>query len=141
MTIYQLDLLNIDETHPGASAMLEAGALSVRRTNKTFSRSPVDLTLEQTVNADVASRLTGITSFSKPVSARRRWMVSRSVRSELVSHLMDKSGQKQKADVVQELKLSRIQRDNADLNKLITGIGATMDPFLVDFRKEKLYCI
>ena len=141
MTIYQHDLLNIDETHPGARAMLEAGALSVRRTNKTFSRSPVDLTLEQTVNADVASRLTGITSFSKPVSARRRWMVTRSVRSELVSHLMDKSGQKPKADVVQELKPSRIQRDNADLNKLITGIGATMDPFLVDFREEKLYCI
>ena len=32
MTKYHLDLLNIDETHPGARAMLEAGALTVRRT-------------------------------------------------------------------------------------------------------------
>ncbi|MCG7875152.1 MAG: hypothetical protein N0C90_02335 [Candidatus Thiodiazotropha endolucinida] len=141
MTKYHLDLVNIDETHPGARAMLEAGALSVRRTDKPFSRSPVDLTLEQTVNADAASRLTGITSFSRSVSARRRWMVTRSVRSELVGHLMDKSGLKPKAAVVQELKPSRIQRDNSDLKKIITGIGATMDPFLVDFRDDKLYCI
>ena len=101
----------------------------------------MDLTLEQTVNADAASRLTGIASFSKSVSARRRWMVTRDVRSELVRHLMEKSGQKPKADVVQELKPSWIKRDNADLNKLITGIGATMDPFLADIPGEKLYCI
>ena len=73
MTRYHLDLLNIDETHPSARAILEAGALSIRRTNKPFSRSPVDLTLEQTVNADAASRLTGIAAFSKSVSARKKW--------------------------------------------------------------------
>ena len=33
------------------------------------------------------------------------------------------------------------KRDNVDLNKLITGIGTTMDPFLTDFRDEQLYCI
>ena len=36
---------------------------------------------------------------------------------------------------------SSIKRDNVDLNKLITGIGTTGDPFLTDFRDEKLYCI
>ena len=141
MTRYHLDLLNIDETHPSARAILEAGALSIRRTNKPFSRSPVDLTLEQTVNADAASRLTGIAAFSKSVSARKKWMVIRSVRSEIVSHLMEKSGQKPKTDVVQELSPNRIKRDNVDLNKLVTGIGATMNPFLADFRNDKLYCI
>ena len=38
-----------------------------------------------------------------------------------------------------------IKRDNEDLNKLITGIGprigTTVDPFLTDFRDEKLYCM
>ena len=65
----------------------------------------------------------------------------RSVRSEIVSHLMEKSGQKPKTDVVQELSPNRIKRDNVDLNKLVTGIGATMNPFLADFRNDKLYCI
>ena len=36
---------------------------------------------------------------------------------------------------------SPIKRDNADLNKLITGIGTTVDSFLTDFRDEKFYCI
>ena len=40
------------------------------------------------VNADVPSRLKGMTSFSKAVSARRKWIVTRSVLSELVSHLI-----------------------------------------------------
>ena len=42
---------------------------------------------------------------------------------------------------MQELKPSPIKHDNADHNKLITGIGATMDPFLADIPGEKLYCI
>ena len=36
---------------------------------------------------------------------------------------------------------SPIKPDNADLNKLITGIGTTMDSFLADFRDEKLYYV
>ena len=36
---------------------------------------------------------------------------------------------------------SPIKRDNVDMNKLITGIGTTMDSFLTDYRDEKLYCI
>ena len=35
---------------------------------------------------------------------------------------------------------SPIKCDNVDLNKLITGSGTTMDPFLTDLRDEKLYC-
>ena len=54
---------------------------------------------------------------------------------------MNKSGLKPKADVVQNLKPSRIHCDNAGLNKFIDGIGATMDPFLVEFWDESLYCI
>ena len=36
---------------------------------------------------------------------------------------------------------SSIQRDNVDLNKLITDIETTTNPFLTDFRDEKLYYI
>ena len=41
------------------------------------------------VNADVPSRLKGLASFSKSVSARRKWIVTRIVQSELVSHLIE----------------------------------------------------
>ena len=36
---------------------------------------------------------------------------------------------------------SPIERDNADLNKVITGTRTAMDPFLTDFRNEKLHSI
>ena len=41
------------------------------------------------VNADVPSRLKGMAPFSKSVSARRKWIVTRIVLSKLVSHLIE----------------------------------------------------
>ena len=40
-----------------------------------------------------------------------------------------------------QMTASPSERDNADLNKLITEIRTTIDSFLTDFRDEKLYCI
>lgn len=57
MSRYQLDLMNLPATHPGLKEMLADGLFSIRRTDNQFSRLPVDLTLEQTVNADAASRM------------------------------------------------------------------------------------
>ena len=56
-------------------------------------------------------------SFSKSVSARRKWIVTRIVLSELVSHIIEKQDRKR-----MQMTSSPIKRDNADLNKLITGI-------------------
>lgn len=53
------NFLRMEETHPGISEDFENGILSVRRTAKPFSRSAIDLTLEQTINADAASSSTG----------------------------------------------------------------------------------
>ena len=58
LTKFQLDLLNVEDSHPGLRYLLDQGVFTVRRTDKAFSRCPVDLTLEQTINADAASRLT-----------------------------------------------------------------------------------
>jgi hypothetical protein len=72
MVRYYLNLCNIDDTQPGLKDTLESGALSIRRTDKSFSRTAVDMTLEQMVNADAASRLTGIPAFGTLDSAKRR---------------------------------------------------------------------
>ena len=42
--------------------LLEKGAFIVRRGDNHFSRCPVDLVLESPVNADAASRLTGLSA-------------------------------------------------------------------------------
>ncbi len=89
MVRYHLNLLNIDYTHPGVHENLVAGALSIKRTKKPFTRNAVDLTLEQTVNADAASRLTGISAFTSSSEARKRWMVTHASRSAITGHLME----------------------------------------------------
>ena len=58
MAKHQLDLMNLPATHPGLKEILVAELFSIWRTDNQFSRLPVDLTLEQTVNADAASRMT-----------------------------------------------------------------------------------
>jgi len=50
----------MQDTHPGIEEMFENGAISVRRTNKKFSATAIDITLEQTINADAASSSSGI---------------------------------------------------------------------------------
>ena len=69
---FQLNLLNMNDSHPGLREILERGAFTVRRTDHHFSRIPIDLTLEQTVNADAAFRLTGLTSATNNYCYRLR---------------------------------------------------------------------
>ena len=72
-------------TYPAMRDLLENGTLSMRRKNKTknaFSRSLVDLTSEEAINANAASKSMGIASFSQSEPARRMWMVTKSARTE-----------------------------------------------------------
>ena len=77
MSLYHLNLLNVEATHPGIQTNSEAGALSVRQTRHSFSRSAVDITLEQTVNRGAAFRQSGIACFTQNVGARKRWIIQR----------------------------------------------------------------
>ena len=57
---------------------------------RTIFKDPCGLEFRaDNVNADVPSRLKGVASFSKSVSARRKWIITRSVLSEHVSHLIE----------------------------------------------------
>ena len=72
MCLYHLRLLNMDTTHPGIREQLERGGLSVRLSSNSFARQPVDQALESTINADAASRHTGIISFVQNQGAMKR---------------------------------------------------------------------
>ena len=139
MSLYHLNLLNMDMTHPGIRSSFQGGALSIRRTRHTFSRSAVDITLEQTVNRDAASRQRGIAAFSQNVSARKRWTVTRSFRGAIVGCLLEMADVTLLDDSVQELKPSRVARDNDDLKNLITELENTLNPFGID--DKDLYCL
>ena len=139
-TRYLLNMLNMENTHEGIRANFEGGALSIRRTPKSFSHCAVDLTLEQTINKDAASRHTGISAFTQCVKARKRWTVTRSMRGAVVACLLDMAAITTKDEITQELKLYRIKRDNSDLENLIKSLEDTMNPFQNN-PEDKLYCL
>ncbi len=134
-------LLNIDFTHPGAREILFKGAMSIRRTSKSFSRSAIDLTLEQTINANIASRETGIVAFNMSEDARHRWMLTQSVRSAVIANLYEMAGMKKTEDCSPDIAPYRIKCDNEDKQKIIKQIEETMNPLKGSSSDANLYCI
>ena len=72
LVTYHDNLLRLGVTHPQVQDEFRKGFFSVKITNKHFSAGPIDLALEQTIDADVASQRTGITSITNSISARQR---------------------------------------------------------------------
>ena len=91
---YNDNLLKLEETHPEVYNECRSGYFANRRTDKSFSKVPIDLTLEQTINSDAASQRRGIVSLTNSISARQRWAESHFIRTTIVSHLFEKVGLK-----------------------------------------------
>ena len=87
---YHDNLLKLSETHKDVYDEFKKGCFGIKRTKKDFSRLPIDLTLEQTVNADAASQKTGFSYFTNSISARQRWADSYFVRMEIFSEVLNK---------------------------------------------------
>ena len=141
MTKYFLDLLNMENTHPGIRTNFENGALSIRRSDRAFARCPVDIVLEQTVNADAASRTTGISAFALSEGARNRWMMTHSVRSSLNGALLNIAGLQPAEETAKSLQTHRVKKDNEDIGKIIEGVSSTMNPFAPQTQSDDLYCL
>ncbi len=135
-----LELLNIDLTHLCAWEILIRGALSIR-TKKHFARSAIDLTLEQTVNANAASRKTGISTFTISEEGRHKWMLTQSVRSQITSNLLEMARIKRKEYSMQELQALCIRKDNEDQQKIMNQIQETLNTFKEESDVKNLYCL
>ena len=122
---FQLDLLNIDNTHPGLQEILDQGAFSVSCTDHNFSRLPLDLTLEQTINVDAASRQTGVSSMTNNYNAQLRWMLKKAARASFIDKVNDLAAVSDKEDVTTDLQLSRLCHNATDLQSMIGQIQET----------------
>lgn len=138
---YEDNLKKVDESHPGLSARFESGSFGVKRTNKPFSRQPVDLTLEQTINADAARRLTGVIQFTNSISARQRWAKSHGIRSMIISHVYDEVGMKNNQDVASDLKQNQINISCNQIKSFIGIVNQNLNPFERSLNEDVLYNI
>lgn len=134
---YYVNLCDIDDAHTGLKDTLDSGTLSIRRTYKSLSRTAVDMTYEQTINADVALRQTCIYAFDTLDLSRRRWMVTRSARISIFECLIAKAGLTTTEDITTDLKPYRIKGDTNDLNSVVDDIAAGMNPVNVAGEKNR----
>lgn len=138
---YSDNLNNVSETHPGLENDFINGCFGVKRTDKPSSRIPIDLTLEQTINADAAKRLSGIAHFTNSIAARQRWSKSHSIRAALISHVLDVCGLRYLQDVTADLQPNRIKIYGKQIADFVEILQKNCNPFDPNLDKENLYNI
>ena len=136
---YYENLINLPKTHPEVFDDFKKGWFAIKRTEKPFSATPIDLTLEQTINADAASQKIGISSMTNSISARQRWSQSHYLRTAIISDVYEELGMTKKDDLTKDLKTYKVKKDNADFQKVRTMIRDTMNPFDNNIGKEYLF--
>ena len=124
-----LFLNQLSKTSPECRNVLELGAFSIRRTSKNFSRSAIDLCLEQTVNRDAASPMKGIVGFHSSHNAIRRWCISSTRRGMSVTELRIMTGLGMEDQPATQLRKGRIEKDSNHRDALSDTINEMCDPF------------
>lgn len=135
---YCANLLNVAETHPDLFEEFQGGFFGIQRTGKPFSKQPIDLVLEQTINADAARRLTGIIQFTNSISARQRWARSHDIRSTIISSVYKDLDLTKEQDVTAEITQHTITNNCKQLWKFIDTFDLFKNPFDVEVPKDLL---
>ena len=78
MSLYSLDLANLETSQPNLQKIFTEGGFSINRTGKSFDSGPVYIALEQAINANAKSWLKGIMAFTDISTAVNRWIVTAS---------------------------------------------------------------
>ena len=114
---------------PQSQAVLQSGAFSIRCTEGSFSRSAIDLVLEQTVNRDAASPVRGIIGFHYSHNAIRRWCITSTQRGMSVTELRRLVGLETIEQPAIQLQVSRIEKDCCQRDALFNAVTESCDPF------------
>ena len=124
-----LFLQKLTSSNPQCQEILKNGAFSIRRTKKTYCRSAVDISLEQTVNRDAASSLKGIVAFRNSENAMRRWSLTMTQRAMAVTELRTFAGLEVVETAAAQCRPSRIRKDSRHLKILSDKINEFCNPF------------
>ena len=78
MSLYSLDLANLETSQPNLQKIFTEEGFSINKTRKLFGSGPIDIALEQAINANAKSWLKGIMAFADRSAAVNRWVVTAS---------------------------------------------------------------
>ena len=117
MSLYSLDFPNLETSQPELQKILTEGGFSVNRTRQSFASVPVDMALEQTINANAKNSLKGIMAFADISTAVNRWIVTTSMKSKILNTVLDYADKNISYDESKELRASRIRAEQNHLSK------------------------
>ena len=98
------------------------------------------MALEQTINGSAKNRLWDLTNFAVS-TAVNKWIVTASMKTQLITAVLEKEDIKNINSENKEMRNSRIERDSNDLKKLKSAITSTVNSFKKDIDKIKLFNI
>ena len=107
---------------PQSQAVLQSGTFSIRWTERSFSRSAIDLALEQTLNRDAASPVRGIIGFHHSHNAIRKWCITSTQRGMSVTELRRLAGVETIEQPAMQLRVSRIGKDGRQRDALFNAV-------------------
>ena len=139
MTYYALELVNVKNEKLEVMEAIMKGAFSINRSGNTFAGVPVDMALEQSINAHTKNCLKGIMAHADIDSAVNRWHVTNPMRSEIANALLEYADMKSNEGGNNEVKEQRKKRDKEDLEKLKKLITSTINPFQQRRHKDYLF--
>ena len=119
--IYLSNLIRLKQENSHLVTEFRRGAFGIRRIKANFARSPVELTLEQTINSDASNQLSNNLA-ADFVSARQKWALNHSMRTKILTAVKENVRLPQKDDTSYSLKKSRIKKDQNNLQSIISAI-------------------
>ena len=128
MVHYHHNLVNLPNTQPNVFDEFKNGLFPIHCSEKSFLGSSINLTLEQTINADAANKEKGIISITNLISTSQHWAESHFLRMALLTHMFNNLEMNKKEDVSRDLKPYKFKSDNESLNKILSIIEETLNP-------------
>ena len=129
ITLYALELLNLQNKNPEVELQLRSGGVSVNQSGRKFSNVGVDMAFEQAVNAEAKNRFKRIIGHADISSAVNRWINTNSMRSEMVNNVLEIADLDKPIDGTKELRAPRIAKNKEDVQKVENLIKDTLNPF------------
>ncbi|GFX08079.1 uncharacterized protein TNCV_1237581 [Trichonephila clavipes] len=130
--------MKVAKTHSDLFEEFQKRFFGIQRTYKPFYKQPIDLVLEQTINADAARRQTGIIQFTNSISARQRWALSHDIRSTIISYVYKDLDLQIEQDVAAELTNHNIKNNIKQLQAFTDSFDQFINPFDSEVPKDLL---
>jgi hypothetical protein len=120
LPVYIMDMRQLSSKHPEVYQEFMNGNHAISRSNKPFAQVWTDMALEQSINADSKS-IGGIIGISQNPGALDRWFLTSHERASVTTAFKAMYMQERNhVDTHKEAATRRVERDEADVQKLLS---------------------